>query len=66
MAEQQMIDIERWVTGGDNPCPKCLALNGQEFERGKGPQPVRDTHANCHCKREYVRSVLGPRDTSLG
>ena len=47
--------VEVWMTGSDDPCPQCTALDGQEFEQDSGPQPVRDTHPHCQCSRVTVR-----------
>ncbi len=51
---------EEWVTLGDNPCVRCKALDGKRYVRGRGPQPVTDTHPHCQCTRLPVSGRFAP------
>ena len=45
------VKYDVWSTGGSNPCPICLALEGQMWLNGEGPRPVDATHPHCMCER---------------
>jgi len=47
-----MIRMEQWRTTWDeHTCDQCKALDGQEFEEGKGPHPP--LHPFCRCRRQF-------------
>lgn len=49
---KRRIIIEEWLHYGETPaCARCSPYIGRLFERGTGPQPVRDTHPGCRCER---------------
>jgi hypothetical protein len=53
--------VEEWsVYLEGNPCPRCLALQGERFEKGEGPVPP--LHPRCQCDRIPVprRSAKNP------
>ena len=45
----------RFQALGDNPCPKCEALDGQEFIYGT--QPELPIHPNCKCGYDIVERL---------
>ena len=50
-SDQAHVLYDVWSTGGSNPCPVCLSLDGQMWKRGEGPEPVGSTHPHCCCTR---------------
>jgi SPP1 gp7 family putative phage head morphogenesis protein len=49
---KDIIKSETWLSTLDTRvCIQCGNLDGEEFEVGKGPYPVADTHPNCRCIR---------------
>jgi len=60
-ARQAGVLYYRWVTGGSNPCPICLALHGQMWKAFEAPYPVSDTHPNCACDHEHLWIAQGQR-----
>ena len=51
---------EEWVTDVEHPCVRCKALDGKRYVKGRGPQPIKDTHPGCRCQRVPVMGRFGP------
>jgi hypothetical protein len=40
-----------WVTGGPNPCPICLGLEGTQYQIDEAPIDLQEeSHNNCKCR----------------
>ncbi len=53
--------MEIWTTmGDDDVCTLCRRYDGQVFPANSGPQPIKDTHQGCRCRRIRYTGPIPP------